>query len=127
MIRAMTLVAISLAALGWTSVAAAATTKVAVTAGKPSEFSFTLSRKTVHTGKVLFTIVNKGAVAHTFKVCSSPKGGKANACPGKGTKPIRPKKSAKLVVVFTKRGTYEYLCTVPGHAAAGMKGVLKVT
>ena len=30
-------------------------------------------------------------------------------------------------VTFTKPGMYPYLCTLPGHAAAGMKGVLKVT
>jgi uncharacterized cupredoxin-like copper-binding protein len=29
-------------------------------------------------------------------------------------------------VTFSKAGTYPYLCTVPGHAAAGMKGVLRV-
>ena len=30
-------------------------------------------------------------------------------------------------VTFAKAGTYEYLCTIPGHAAGGMKGLLKVT
>ena len=29
-------------------------------------------------------------------------------------------------VTFNKPGTYRYLCTLPGHAAAGMKGVLIV-
>jgi uncharacterized cupredoxin-like copper-binding protein len=32
-----------------------------------------------------------------------------------------------LPYTFAKPGTYEYLCTVPGHAAAGMKGDLKVS
>jgi uncharacterized cupredoxin-like copper-binding protein len=31
-----------------------------------------------------------------------------------------------LTVTFTAPGTYEYLCTVPGHAAAGSKGLLTV-
>jgi uncharacterized cupredoxin-like copper-binding protein len=31
-----------------------------------------------------------------------------------------------LRVVFRKAGRYRYLCTVPGHAAAGLKGVLRV-
>ncbi len=105
----------------------AKTTRVAVTAGKPSEFAFTLSKKSVPVGRVVFTVANKGKIAHTFKVCSSPSGGKANACKGKGTKLISPATSAKLTIVFAKQGRYEYLCTVPGHAAAGMKGVLKVT
>ena len=29
-------------------------------------------------------------------------------------------------MTFTAPGTYEYLCTVPGHAAGGMKGLLTV-
>jgi nitrite reductase (NO-forming) len=40
---------------------------------------------------------------------------------------ISPGKTTSVTVTFTKKGTYEYLCTVPGHAAAGMKGDLKVT
>jgi hypothetical protein len=32
-----------------------------------------------------------------------------------------------LRVTFKAPGTYEYLCTVPGHAAAGSKGLLTVT
>jgi len=106
---------------------AAATTSVAVAAGGPTEFAFTLSKNTVPAGRVVFAIVNKGKIAHTFKVCSDPKGGTANACKGTGTKMISPGKSAKLTIVFKTKGTYEYLCVVPGHAAGGMKGDLKVT
>jgi uncharacterized cupredoxin-like copper-binding protein len=125
----MRLLALATAACVVAGPAAAAadrTTKVKVTAGKPTEFSFRLSRRSVPTGKVVFTIVNKGTIAHTFKVCAKPGNGKANACKGKGTKPIPPKKTVKLTVSFGKTGTYEYLCTIPGHAAAGMKGTLKV-
>jgi uncharacterized cupredoxin-like copper-binding protein len=102
-------------------------TIVTVTAGKPSLFAFTLSTKTVKTGTVTFKVTNKGTIAHTFKVCSSNKGGSANACTGKGTASISAGKSATLIIKFTKTGTYEYLCAIPGHAAAGMKGDLKVT
>lgn len=102
-------------------------TIVTVTAGKPSLFAFTLSTKTVKTGTVTFKVTNKGTIPHSFKVCSSNKGGSANACTGKGTANIAPGKSATLTVTFTKKGSYEYLCTIPGHAAAGMKGDLKVT
>jgi len=62
--------------------AATQATGVTVTAGKPSEFGFRLSTKTVKHGSV---------------------------------------------TSFKTKGTYEYLCTVPGHAAARMKGDLKVT
>jgi uncharacterized cupredoxin-like copper-binding protein len=36
-------------------------------------------------------------------------------------------KSATLTVTLKKKGRYEYLCTAPGHAAGGMKGILTVT
>ena len=37
-------------------------------------------------------------------------------------------KGASTAIVFraTKEGTFEYLCTLPGHAAAGMKGMIVV-
>jgi uncharacterized cupredoxin-like copper-binding protein len=91
--------------------AAATTTKVTVTA---TEFKFKLSRKTVPVGVVVFKVVNKGKIKHDFKIH------------GKKTPLIKPGKSATLKVVFSKKGRYAYLCTVPGHAAAGMKGVLAV-
>jgi len=119
--------AIASACLAPAALAAAKVTKVTVAAGKPSEFAFQLSKKSVPLGTVKFTVTNKGTISHTFKVCSSSKGGKANACAGKVTKLLAPKRSATLTIVFKKKGTYEYLCTVPGHAAAGMKGDLKVT
>lgn len=92
--------------------AAAATTKVTVVA---TDFKFRLSKTKVAKGAVVFTLVNKGKSAHDFKIA------------GKKTPLVRPKKTAKLTVVFKKPGKYHYLCTVPGHAAAGMKGVLTVT
>lgn len=123
--------AVLVGALEWTIAAgarptAAKATVVTVTAGKPSEFGFKLSTKTVKAGAVTFKITNKGALVHTFKVCTSAKGGSANACAGKVTPNIGVGKSATLKVTLTK-GTHEYLCTVPGHAASGMKGDIKVT
>jgi uncharacterized cupredoxin-like copper-binding protein len=90
---------------------AAVTTKVTVLA---SEFKFKLSRKTVPVGVVIFRVVNKGKIKHDFKIH------------GKKTPLIKAGKSATLKVVFSKKGRYAYLCTVPGHARAGMKGVLAV-
>ena len=46
---------------------------------------------------------------------------------GKKTAQLMPGKSATLTVTFAKAGSYPYPCTVPGHAAGGMKGTLKVT
>jgi len=88
---------------------------ITVTAGKPSEFKFTLSKHSIAKGAVTFFVSNKGALAHDFKIA------------GHVTKRISAAHSAVLTVAFTKAGSYPYMCTVPGHAAAGMKGVLKVT
>jgi len=100
---------------------------VTVTAGKPSEFSFTLSSKSVAKGSVTFNVTNKGNVPHDFKVCSATTtAASATTCAGKGTPLISPGSSGKLTVTFKKSGKYEYLCTVAGHAAAGMKGLLTV-
>lgn len=113
--------------LGDAGAARAPARSVSVTAGKPSEFRFTLSSRTVRLGTVTFTIRNRGTIVHDFKVCSaSTKKATANACSGRVTRRISPGKSAKLRVRFAKKGSYEYLCTVPGHAAAGMKGLLAV-
>lgn len=123
--------AVLVTALVWAIAAGAHTTNtkasvVVVTAGSPSEFAFKLSTKSVKAGTVTFKVTNRGALAHTFKICSSAKGGTANACVGKVTKSVAKGKSATLSVKLAK-GTHEYLCTVPGHAASGMKGLLKVT
>jgi quinohemoprotein ethanol dehydrogenase len=45
----------------------------------------------------------------------------------KQTPDIEPGSTVALKVKFAKPGSYPYLCTLPGHAEAGMKGVLKVT
>ena len=78
------------------------------------EFRFRLSQHSVHRGTVVFRVVNRGKVAHDFKIA------------GRKTPVIKPGKSALLRVVFRKAGHYRYLCTVPGHAAAGMKGTFRV-
>ena len=88
-------------------------TTVKVTAGKPTEFHFTLSKKSVPAGAVTFTIVNGGKLAHDFKIA------------GKTSKMVQPGKSTTLKVTL-KKGKAKYLCTVPGHPAAGMRGTLTV-
>jgi len=89
-------------------------TTVAVTAGKPTEFRFIVLPKTVKKGLVTFKVANKGMLAHDFKIA------------GKKTKTLARGKTAALQVTFGKVGRFAYLCTLPSHAAAGMKGVLVV-
>jgi uncharacterized cupredoxin-like copper-binding protein len=90
---------------------AVAATTVTVTM---KEFKFVLSKKIVPHGTVTFKLVNKGKIAHDFKIA------------GKKSKLIQPKKSGKLVVTL-KKGKLAYVCTVDSHAKLGMKGKLTVT
>jgi uncharacterized cupredoxin-like copper-binding protein len=78
------------------------------------EYKFTLSSKSLKHGKVTFRVTNKGKLAHDFKIA------------GKKTKILQKGKSATLTVTLRK-GTYKYVCTIPGHADKGMTGKLRVT
>jgi uncharacterized cupredoxin-like copper-binding protein len=92
---------------------AATTITIKVTA---SEWKFKLSRSSIPVGTtVVFKVTNKGKIPHDFKIN------------GKKTPQLAAGKSATLTVKFAKAGSYPYECTVPGHAAAGMKGTFKVT
>jgi uncharacterized cupredoxin-like copper-binding protein len=94
-----------------TAKAPAVTTRVTVSA---SEFKFKLSKAKVPVGTVIFTVVNKGKISHDFKIA------------GKKTKSLLPGKKATLTIKFKKKGRYAFICSLPGHAGAGMKGVLAV-
>jgi uncharacterized cupredoxin-like copper-binding protein len=100
---------------------------VTVTAGQPAEFHFAVSPSSVKHGLIVFKIANKGKLPHDFKLCSKASSSLGNSCTGRTSGPISPGQSKTLRVSVLRKGTYEYLCTIPGHAAAGMKGILKVT
>lgn len=114
------LAAVAIAALALAPLASPRTDRQATATAttiqvKGGEFFFRLSTKsTAKPGKVTFVFKNVGHVQHDFKINR------------KVTPLLRPGKTAKLVVTFKKKGKYPYLCTVPGHAAAGMKGVFTV-
>jgi len=80
-----------------------------------SEFKFVLSKKSAGRGVVVFKVKNVGKIKHDFEI------------KGRKTKLISPGKSETLRVTFLRKGSYPYKCTVVGHAAAGMKGVFKIT
>jgi uncharacterized cupredoxin-like copper-binding protein len=116
----LTLTAVAITALALVQFASARTepqahasaTTISVS-GK--EFSFKLSKKSIaKPGKVTFNFKNVGHVKHDFSIT------------GKKTPMISPGKTAKLAVTFKKKGKYPYRCTVPGHAAAGMRGTFTV-
>jgi uncharacterized cupredoxin-like copper-binding protein len=113
------LAAITIAASAFAPIApavAASGTKQATTTVqvKGGEFFFKLSKKSLaKPGKVSFVLTNVGQVPHDFKIA------------GKKTPLVNPGKKATLVVTL-KKGKFPYMCTVPGHAAAGMKGTFTV-
>ena len=109
------LVSLAVAVSAYASpVRSAATTTVAVTAGKPTEFHFVLSKKSVAKGALVFKVTNRGTIVHDFKIA------------GKTSAHLTPGKSTTLRVTVRKPGKYAFLCTLPSHAAAGMRGVLVV-
>lgn len=130
---AITIVALcSLSAVLVFALPAGASTKakiVNVVAGKPSEFKYTFSLSTSKfaTGTYEFKLTDKGTLPHDLKICSSDKGGTADTCSGHASSTISPGGSTSITFDFKTKGTYEYLCTLPGHAAAGMKGDIKVS
>ena len=103
-------------------------TTVTVTAGKPSELSFKLSKSSnITPGLVVFKVTNGGKLTHDFKICTRPATStSATSCTGKVTKRLAPGQSTVMAALTLKKGQYEFLCTVPGHAAAGMKGLVGI-
>ena len=89
----------------------AAVTTVRVTA---REFSFALTRKTAPVGAVRFVVTNAGTLGHDFVIA------------GRKTHVLAHGRRATLLLRFRKAGAYAYRCSVPGHAAVGMKGVFVV-
>jgi uncharacterized cupredoxin-like copper-binding protein len=111
------LAALAIAALAVVPLAGARGDRQAATTiqVKGGEFFFRLSSKSIaKPGKVTFAFKNVGHVAHDFQIS------------GKKTPLIQPGRTARLVVTFKKKGKWVYKCTVPGHAAAGMKGTFTV-
>jgi plastocyanin len=120
------------AAAGTSSTAAAAATsssasapsagagsKIAIAADPGGALKFDKSSLTAKAGKVTIAFTNKAPEGHNFTI-EGPSGAKVAATPtfDGGT---------KTVTATLKPGKYTFLCTVPGHAMAGMKGTLTVS
>jgi plastocyanin len=72
---------------------------------------------------VKVTIENKGVIEHdlTFPAIPSDK-------PAGSLKTVvKPGQSTTLEFTPTKAGAYDYVCTIPGHKEAGMKGTITVS
>ncbi len=80
------------------------------------DYHFTLSRQNVPVGTVRFVVVNRGGTIHDFAIAHSKR----------KTRFLKPGQEQTITVKFSKAARLEYLCTVGGHAALGMKGTLVV-
>lgn len=80
------------------------------------EMGFKLSKTTVPRGTVVFHLKNDGKIAHDFSFGSR----------GGGSALLQAGQSATFTVKFATPGKYTFICTVEGHYAAGMYGVLTV-
>jgi uncharacterized cupredoxin-like copper-binding protein len=79
-----------------------------------ADFAFALEPRSVPAGEIRFRVKNVGGVQHDFEIV------------GHGKSRVLETGGDEEVLITLAPGEYEYRCTVPGHAEAGMKGVLKV-
>lgn len=81
-----------------------------------TEFAFTPGELTVTVGEpVNLSLVNAGDLAHDLVI------------PDLGVRlAVGPGRQATTGIELEKVGSYQFSCSYPGHAAAGMTGLLKV-
>jgi hypothetical protein len=102
---------------------------VVVTAGKPSELAFKLSKfSNIPAGTVTFKVTNEGVAYHNFKICTAPVTNAAkNSCVGKMTKVLMHGQSATLTVKFTKKpASTSTSAPSLGTPRRGMKGLIGI-
>ena len=114
------LIVASVAVLGavvLTGAAAPATARTFTISVDAREFAFSLSRRSVPAGStVRFAVRNRGTEPHDFVVTNR-----------KRTRILRPGQRQTITVSFPRKGTFRFLCAVPGHARLGMKGAIGVS
>jgi uncharacterized cupredoxin-like copper-binding protein len=85
--------------------------------------------------QVKFVLRNGGSVEHEFMLDSVANNAKHKIAMQKNPdmehddpngKRLAPNGSSEIVWRFTKPGTFEFACLIPGHYEAGMKGIVVV-
>lgn len=102
----------------------------------PGSMSYTPDKIEVRKGEqIKFVLKNTGYLAHEFLLDSFEANAKHKIEMEKNPemehddpngKRLEPKKSAEILWRFTKAGTFEFACLIPGHYETGMKGVIVV-
>jgi len=102
---------------GWDSSGSAAIPGAAEVTVRASEFRFEPPTITIRSGEAVNVIfVNDGALLHDLTI------------PALGIRVVaEPGRQATVGLAGLPVGTYEILCSIPGHAEAGMIGTLEVT
>jgi uncharacterized cupredoxin-like copper-binding protein len=86
-----------------------------------TEFQFTPNPIEAPAGRTTFHLTNTGRTGHDFAILSAD--GRTRLAQSSF---IAPGTTAALVVVLAS-GTYEVVCTQPGHQEAGMQAALDVS
>lgn len=94
--------------------AAAGTLSLGVLGNK---LAFDKKTLTARAGKVTLALTNSSPIPHNIAI-------KGNGVNAKG--PVISGGQRSVVAATLKPGTYTFYCSVPGHAAAGMRGTLTV-
>ena len=115
----------ALAALAVAAVAVASSAQARPTAlGRvqvvEKEFTLTLSRLSVHPGRVIIQVVNFGQDPHDLMMLRNAKGAKAYHV---GV--VQPGSQGELDARLVP-GRYQLWCSLPGHRASGMHATLTV-
>ena len=101
-----------------------------------SGMSYEPNRIEVKKGEqVMFVLLNAGALPHEFLLDSFENNAKHKIEMQKNPemehddpngKRVESKNDSKILWRFSKTGTFEFACLIPGHYEAGMKGVIVV-
>jgi uncharacterized cupredoxin-like copper-binding protein len=94
-------------------------------------FQFTPASATVSAGdEVEVTLTNAGALEHSFAVVATGVDlntvTDAEAINSSATSVVAPGETGTVTFTAPAAGTYQFVCTVAGHAAAGMVGTFTV-
>jgi uncharacterized cupredoxin-like copper-binding protein len=102
----------------------------------PGTMTYTPNKIDVRKGEqIKFVLKNVGYLAHEFLIDSFENNAKHKIEMQKNPemehddpngKRLEPKKSAEILWRFTKAGTFEFACLIPGHYETGMKGTIVV-
>ena len=81
-------------------------------------------------GQVEVTLDNVGALEHSWTLVSADADAttvtEADALTGATTGTVQPGESKTISFTAPAAGSYQFVCTIPGHAAAGMVGPMTI-